>query len=144
MDGEILKVLASIEKNSVFSKTHLRSLHDFVKGMTPAEINKAVRRAEKLGLVTLTDSEYTRTYKRGKRTVTETIPTKLVSLEPDAVDTINLLKLLADDQEATVADFLAAAAAEEEAAESARIDAANEAFLASFEEAEAAEEAVAG
>lgn len=118
LDAELLMVLANIHSTSMFNCAHLHALYGRWRGKTNGEINRIVRRAEKLGLVDTTDDDYTRSFRRGKAWVQETIPSKLIRLSMDSIETIKLLYLIqAEDPQA---DALLELAAEEAAAEQLR------------------------
>jgi hypothetical protein len=78
VNTNVLNLLSAIAASSLFGTTNVRVLAETLG--KAGEVNKLVRAAAKEGLVEVTDTVYTRSFKRGNRNITEEIPTKAVKL----------------------------------------------------------------
>ena len=104
--GETVKVLAHIHKNSLYGQAALRSIQaDPNIGLSAGEVRKAVTAGRKAGVFTVEDYTLERTYSRGKRTITESIPTKLVKVTAEGANLLSVLGLALSGDDKTLADW---------------------------------------
>lgn len=121
LDGQILMILANIHSTCMHNSIHLHALHGRFRGFTPSAIEQIVNRAQKLGLVDVTDDDYERSIRQADGTwIRERIPSKLIRLSKDVIETIKLLHLIHTND--SQADDLLELSAEEAADELRRFD----------------------
>jgi hypothetical protein len=122
VNPSVLYLLSAIAASSLFGSTNVRVLAGVVG--TAGEVSKLVRLASRDGLVEVSDTVFTRSFKRGNRNITEEIPTKAVKLTTAGERLNSLVTALNTGDDATAANIMRQILAEGTAVQTEEVEAA--------------------